>query len=940
MESTRESAMSLLREEILLTAERIKDQCRPAAYVREVIRKIHQDLLPQVRPELIKMFPAENFGRAEFSPDLPQKLRQSLRQTGLDALQILVFAPEYKNAFYWHCEELKKQCSEETELVHRHALIHYEASARLFNQNYQKAWANLYNQPEIIRSANRNLKHDYTFAYLSRFSEIVHSHDRVNQYFTDYFGRQSIFCYSYQCISPVSLHGGYSIILPQSSIRPEAILKSALKSPTDSITVTMVDLKHQQEGFRDSNGQINYFTRPPSDFWNHYFFITGDRLMANKSQKGGWHIKISGRLPQAVSRQLQLTELFRVLAAAMIMLYLVVALRIRLFGFLPGGSIRLKLAFILGLIVLLPIAGTGIITWLALEGSDRVIENHLLQTTLNCIKEASEINNENLLRQMVAVIEIKKRLEQSHRHDPDIKNAIAVAGDDLTWATTWTNSLNITFETGEHFQYDMWLRPDAVNRLINSLANKFMDSLGILDRAKRNTADEFSRVMTLGLIGNYITQELEEKWIPHESTIQREISHSADTSRSAVYIVRNRQGKYQLLIHRVSNGDEHVHRYLTWFKNNLPGWFIKKFKYCDIDFGVRLRKFFNLHMFAWPDQALLSEEMSQTFERAISSRDFGYSITRRGNDVGIRAWRFKEGETAVFAAICRSRGNGLAGLATFMTFPVLLGYAIIVLYFITAIIAVFVKEPVRIINSGVTALERGNYGVFIANFSGDEFRQMTRAFNEMSNALRQREMIKRYVSDKLIQQIQNQTSLARPLDAKVKITVLSSDIRGFTGISEKFSPAEVVEMLNSYFTVMENVITANGGIIDKYVGDAILAIFYHDSHGENAALRACNAAREMRVQLAVFNSGRLAHGLFTIENGIGMATGMAISGSIGTAGGRKDFTVIGNVVEEAAGIESKTAGCASRILLCRATAEEVAAVSAVREFDQETVELL
>ncbi|HOI92007.1 MAG TPA: adenylate/guanylate cyclase domain-containing protein [Candidatus Rifleibacterium sp.] len=940
MERTRESAMGLLREEILQTAERIKDHCRPGVYVREVIKKVHQKLLPEVRPELIKMFPAKNFGQEEFSSELPQKFLQALRKEGLDAIQILAFAPEYENAFYWHCEELQKQCREETSLVNKQALVHYAAAARLFNQNYQKTWPRLYNPPEIIQNANRNLEHEYSFTYLSRFSEIVHSHDRANQYFTDYFGRQSIFSYSYQCISPVTLHGGYSIIVPQSSIRPEAILRLALKNAAEGITVSMVDLKLQQEGFRESDEQIDFFTRPPSDFWNHYFFITSDRSMAQKSQKGGWHLKVSGRLPQTLVSQLQQTKLFRVLATGMIMLYLVISLRIWLFGFLPGGSVRLKLAFILGLIVLLPIAGTGIITWLALKGSDRVIENHLLQTTMNSIREASEINNENLLRQMLAVIEIKKRLEQGQQHNPDIKKALAVAGDDLKWVTTWTNSLNTTFETGEHFQYDTWLNTVGPNRLVHSLLNKFMDSMGILRRTKRNTSDEFSRVMTLGLMGNYITQELEEKWIPHESTVQREISHSSDTSRSAVYVIRNRQGKYQMLFHRLSSGDEHVHRYLTWFKNNLPGWFIKKFKYCDIDFGVRLRKFFTLHMFAWPDQALLSDEMTKTFERAISSRDMGYSITRKGNSIGIRAWRFKDGETAIFAAICNSRGNGLAGLATFMAFPMLLGYAVIVLYFITAIISVFVKEPVRIINSGVTALEQGNYGVFIAGFSGDEFRQMTQAFNEMSNALRQREMIKRYVSDKLIQQIQNQTDLARSENSTVKITALASDIRGFTSISEKFSPAEVVEMLNSYFTVMENVITANGGIIDKYIGDAILAIFYHDGHGENAAVRACKAAREMREQLTVFNSSRLAQGLFTIENGVGLATGMAVSGSIGTENGRKDFTVIGSVVEDAALIESRTAGCASRILLCRATADEAAHAFAVREFDQETVELI
>ncbi|HQB82603.1 MAG TPA: hypothetical protein PLR50_03835 [Candidatus Rifleibacterium sp.] len=138
MERTRESAMGLLREEILQTAERIKDHCRPGVYVREVIKKVHQKLLPEVRPELIKMFPAKNFGQEEFSSELPQKFLQALRKEGLDAIQILAFAPEYENAFYWHCEELQKQCREETSLVNKQALVHYAAAARLSKAGLRK----------------------------------------------------------------------------------------------------------------------------------------------------------------------------------------------------------------------------------------------------------------------------------------------------------------------------------------------------------------------------------------------------------------------------------------------------------------------------------------------------------------------------------------------------------------------------------------------------------------------------------------------------------------------------------------------------------------------------------------------------------------------------------------------------------------------------------
>lgn len=941
MERTRESAAGLLREEVLQAAEQIRTQFKPATYVKEVIRKIHQRLLPEITPDLTRMFPEKGFGKSQFSASLPEKILQALRDEGLDAIQIIVFPPEYENAFFWHCNDLKKQCPDEPGLVKEQTVNHYESATRLYNQHYQKPWPKLFTPPDFLRQALGNLRNDKCFAYLNRFSEIISSHDRVNEYFTDYFGQQSFFSYSYQCFSPVTLHGGYSIIVPQNSIKPGAVVKAALKNNQNQTHIRLIDLQHQEEGFREFEDRIEYYTRPPSDFWSHYFFITGDRTQAQKSRHGGWHIKISGYFPRAITDQKRQFKMFRLLAISFLMLYGAFALRIGLFGFQTGGSARKKLALILGLIIILPTAGTGTMVWMALKGSDRIIETNLLEETLNWLREVSVMNDENLLRQMVAVLEVKRRLERSDVRDQDLKKSLAMPGDDLKWYSTWTNSLNTAYDSGELLQYNTWQEIISPNRLVNSLVSKYIDSMGLVRLETNARKNELSRTMTLGLMENYITPDIEEAWMVHESTIQREVSHSADVSRAAIYLVRNRSGHYQLLFQRVCNNDEHIHRYLTWLRNNEPGWFSRNGKYGDLELGVRLRKYSDLFLFAWPPRALLDEKMTACFEKALSSKDTGYGITRKDRQLDIRAWRYKDGEAALISAICRGKGSGLAGLATFMTIPLLLGYAALVLYFITAIIAAFVSEPIKIINAGVDALKNENYGVLIAGFSGDEFKQMTQAFNEMSNALRQREMIKRYVSGRLIQQVQtsgsHEPSAAGQL---VRITALASDIRGFTSISEKYGPAEVVEMLNSYFTLMESAITLNGGIIDKYVGDAVQAIFYHDGHQENAALRACKAAAGMRQQLKIFNSERMTHGLFTVENGIGLATGMAISGSIGGERGRKDFTVVGNVMEKAAMIEARTPESSSRILICRETGQEVAATLSIKDFDAETTELI
>ncbi len=914
---------------------------KPASYLREVIKQIHGELLPEVTPDIVKMIPSKDFGQEQFSAALPEKLLTSLRGKGLDAVQIIVMPTGLTGVYYWNSEALRQQCKDEEKLAWDQCISLLNTGNRLYLQYYQKRWPGNSNLPAFLLKALSVNKGDFCFAYLSRFSEMYSSHDQVDEYFTDYFGQQSLFSYSYHCISPRNIHGNYSIIVPQTSIEPAKVVRAALKLENKNMSAAMTDLKSPESGFREVKERLEYYTRPPSDFWSHYFFKTGDRSQAQKSRYGGWHIKITANLPRELLQQQQSLRLFGALATLCLMGYFAGALRFWLFGFNLSNSIRSKLAAILGLIVLLPIAGTGALTWVGLNGSARVIEHHLLQETLNCVKELGVKNDENLLRQMISGLEMKRILSGLDRLETDIAGLLCLNRGMNKWFTTWTTSFSSIFETGQNFQTDHLGNSARGNRLLVSLLSKYLDSLGLRKVENEARRGDFSQTMTLGLMENYITPWLEESLMSHEGTVQHDITHSADTSRATLYLVKNRIGQYQLVFHRLSNGDEHVYRYLTWFSQNLPGWFTRKGKYGDLSLGIRLRKYFDLHMFAWPPDALLSKDMTSIFERAISTRDLGQGVTRKNGELEVRAWRYKEGESAIIAVIGKSRGSGITGLAAFMVFPAMLAYAILVLYFITAIIAAFINEPVKIINMGIKALHEERYGVLIASFSGDEFKDMTQAFNEMSNALRQREMMKRYVSGRLIQEVQT-SDLAEhaQIGQLVKVTALASDIRGFTGISEKYTPAEIVEMLNSYFTIMEEEISRNGGVIDKYVGDAVQALFYHDSTQENATVRACRAALHMRSQLAVFNTRRLEQGLFTVENGIGIDTGLGISGSIGSESGRKDYTVVGNVIEEAASIESRTRECDSKILLSLAAGREVEGLASTRGFDNETLELI
>jgi adenylate cyclase len=163
-------------------------------------------------------------------------------------------------------------------------------------------------------------------------------------------------------------------------------------------------------------------------------------------------------------------------------------------------------------------------------------------------------------------------------------------------------------------------------------------------------------------------------------------------------------------------------------------------------------------------------------------------------------------------------------------------------------------------------------------------------------------------------------------------TILFSDIRGFTAIAEDLGAQGTVSLLNEYFTDMVELVFEHNGILDKYIGDAIMAVFGTPFPSDMDADNAVRVAIRMQEVQAVFNARRRAAGQPEFETRIGIASGDVVAGNIGSVR-RMDYTVIGDGVNTASRLESANKQLGTRILVSGSTRELLTGEYRLRELD-------
>lgn len=194
------------------------------------------------------------------------------------------------------------------------------------------------------------------------------------------------------------------------------------------------------------------------------------------------------------------------------------------------------------------------------------------------------------------------------------------------------------------------------------------------------------------------------------------------------------------------------------------------------------------------------------------------------------------------------------------------------------------------------------------------------AHEQLAESAVQRSALERFLSPEVVDLIASNPGGVRLGGVNQKTTILFADIRGFTNLSEKMPPEQVVEVLNEYFTRVTDVIFDHGGMLDKYIGDAVMAVFGAPISKGNDALNAVKAAIEIQRLVAEMNRDAAVRKWPELKVGIGINTGLVTAGNIGSPK-RLDYTVIGDTVNIASRLMSNAAG--EQIIVSVDTASEI-----------------
>ena len=228
----------------------------------------------------------------------------------------------------------------------------------------------------------------------------------------------------------------------------------------------------------------------------------------------------------------------------------------------------------------------------------------------------------------------------------------------------------------------------------------------------------------------------------------------------------------------------------------------------------------------------------------------------------------------------------------------IIAYLSLILYFSNILLDMLIVDPVLLLASNAKAIAKGSDKWETEIKSGDEFEELNNSFKQLVTGLKERNILKSYVSEDAFSDIEGSDNLKlQPGGEYLEATILFSSIKDYDKLSLSITPQESIKLLSKFMSIAEEATKKYGGSIDKIIGDTVMLVFRNNPNKESHALRAAKASLEL-VEKA---KSKGFPNLYT-----GIASGRVISGRIGSYSGKLDFTVIGNPVNSASRFKTES----------------------------------
>jgi adenylate cyclase len=322
------------------------------------------------------------------------------------------------------------------------------------------------------------------------------------------------------------------------------------------------------------------------------------------------------------------------------------------------------------------------------------------------------------------------------------------------------------------------------------------------------------------------------------------------------------------------------------------------------------------------DQSLLVAQLQET-PLNTGMLDAGVVDAGGGTQAATRRIQLSEGEYGtlmrplygepgealqIVAVIQKSYNENMENVQAFQR--VLLQFYLVVLaisLLAVILLARSVTRPVLDLANRVRRIEDGDFGQSVQVSGRDEISELATSVNNMARGLAEKEKVRdllgKVVSHEIAEELLSKTI---ELGGEEKIvTVLFADIKGFTTLCENTPPEAVLTLLNSYLSEITAVIERHQGVVDKYTGDSVMALFGAPLSRGNDAQNAVRTALAMQEAMTALNARNRAAGLAEVEAGIGVNTGLVVAGNLGSQN-RLNYTVIGDSVNLSARLEGLT----------------------------------